>query len=220
MTSKVRRGCVAALAVAVVCGIPGCSHDTLTSSTAGLAVTYLPSPSGAGRFEQGTIGITSVNFVPADPALAALTPGNDLTLGAGITEDVTSSTPKTLARVALSPGTYKVTQIKFVPPQSLLDENPDPNAPNCTQKVGAVPGIGPASGQVPGQYVFDESDGYQFTVRPGQTKLNLRVDMPTMISGFEGAFTCQDDCGNGTPCLTTFDAAKFRTVLLNTVSIE
>ena len=219
MTSKVRRGCVAALAVAVVCGIPGCSHDTLTSGTAGLAVTYLPSPSGAGRFEQGTIGISGVNFVPADPALAPLA-GDDLTLGAGTTENVTSTTPRTLTRVALSPGTYKVTQIDFVPPQSLLDEDPDPNAPNCTQRVGAVPGIGPAASQVPGHYLFDASDGFQFTVRPGQTKLNLRVDMPATLSGFEGAFTCQDDCGNGTPCLTTFDAAQFRAVLLHTVSIE
>ena len=218
MTSKVRRGCVAALAVAVACGIPGCSHDTVTSNTAGLAVTFLPSPSGSGRFEQGSMGITSVNFVPTDPALAALTPGDDLALGAGITADLTLSDAKTLSRVALSPGTYKVTQMKIVPPQ-LVDENPDAASPVCIDKLVSVPS-GPAFDQVPAEYVFDVSDGFQFTVRPGQTKLNIRVDVPAMIAGYEGAFTCQDDCGGGTPCLTTFDPAAFRTVLLNTVSIE
>lgn len=164
------------------------------------------------------MGITSVNFVPADPALAALTPGNDLTLGAGITADLTSSAPKTLATVALAPGGYKVTQIKIVPPQ-LVDEVPAVPAPSCIEKLVNVPS-GPAFGQVPAEYVFDESDGFQFTVRPGQTKLNIRVDVPAMLAGYESAFTCQDDCGGGSPCLTAFDAAAFRTVLLNTVSIE
>jgi hypothetical protein len=218
MTSRVRLGCVAAVAVAAVVGLPGCSHDTVTSSTAGLAVTFLPSPSGSGRFEQGSMGITSVNFVPVDPALAALTPGNDLTLGAGITADLTLSTPKTLSHVALAPGTYKVTQIKIVPPR-LVDEVPDTASPVCIDRLVSVPS-GPAFDQVPAEYVIDESDGFQFTVRPGQTKLNIRVDVPAMLAGYESAFTCQFDCGSGTPCLTAFDAPTFRTVLLNTVSIE
>jgi hypothetical protein len=218
MTSRVWLGCVAALAVAAVVGLPGCSHDTVTSSTAGLAVNYLPSPSGAGRFEQGSMGITSVNFVPADPALAALTPGNDLTLGAGITADLTTTVPQTLSHVALAPGGYKVTQIKIVPPQ-LVDENPDTASADCIKRLVSVPS-GPAFAQVPAEYVFDESDGFQFTVRPGQTKLSITVDVPTMLKGYDGAFTCQDDCGAGTPCLTAFDPAKFRTVLLNTVSIQ
>lgn len=218
MTSRVRLGCVAAFATAAVVGLPGCSHDTVTSSTRGLAVAYLPSPSGTGRFEQGSMGLTSVNFVPTDPALAALTPGNDLTLGAGIDADLTTTAPQTLSHVALAPGAYKVTQLKIVPPQ-LVDENPVVPAPTCIENLVAVPS-GPAFGQVPAEYVFDESDGFQFTVRPGQTKLNIRVDVPAMIAGYESAFTCQADCGGGTPCLTAFDAAAFRTVLLNTVSIE
>jgi len=218
MTSRFVRACVAVATVGVAFGLPSCSHDTLTSSTAGLAVTFVPSPSGTGRFEQASMGLNGVNFVPTDPALAALTPGNSLTLGVGITANLTVSQETTLGRVALAPGTYKVTKMTIVPP-SLVDEEASNSTGACITKIVSVPSF-PAQAQVPDSYVFDESDGYQFTVRSGQTKLNLKVDVPAMINGFLASFTCQDDCGGGTPCLTTYDSDHFRAVLRNTVSIE
>jgi len=218
MTSQSRVGCVVAVAALFVCGMSGCSHDTVTSSTAGLAVTFLPSPAGAGRFEQGSMGFASIEFSPADPTRAGLNGGNPLVLGAGISADLTSSKPVTLSQVALSPGTYKVSALTIVPPQ-LVDEVPDTQSPDCIKRLVSVPS-GPAFSQVPAQYVFNEADGFQFTVRQGQTKLNIRLDVPTMISGYESAFTCQDSCSGGGPCLTAFDPVAFRTVLLNTVSFE
>jgi hypothetical protein len=164
------------------------------------------------------MGLAGVEFSPADPTRAGLNGGSALILGAGISADLTSSTPRTLSQVALSPGTYKITSFTIVPPQ-LVDENPDPAAVDCISRIVQVPS-GVTFSQVPSQYVFSEADGFQFTVRPGQTKLNIRVDVPAMLTGYQNAFTCEFSCNGGGPCLTAFDPDAFRTVLLDTVTFE
>ena len=60
-----------------------------------------------------------------------------------------------------------------------------------------------------------------FTIRPGQKKLAITVNVPGLIEGYEDSYTCQSGCGpGGSPCLTAFNEANFRAVLLANLTLE
>jgi hypothetical protein len=216
MTRKARWGWFAACAAAALLGIAGCNHDTLTSGTAGMRVDYVPSPSGAGRYDRAGLAISGLAFLPTDPDRASVYGDAPLIFSTNLDADLTSSNTVSLGRIALLPGTYKITAMTVVTP-SLFDSDPPIPALTCIENFLNVPS-GPAFGQVPFQYVFSETDGFQFTVRPGQTELQVRVDVPALIAGFEGAFTCDNSCGG--PCLSSFDPDAFRSVLESTITFE
>jgi hypothetical protein len=206
------------VALAIVALLPSCSNSDISSGTEGLTVKFVPSPSGAGRFERATYGIAAIRILPNDPATLAIYGTKQLNLRFDPYEaDLTSTEPSTFSRIALATGSYRVTRIVFNNP-SLVDTNVSSTPATCIEGVAAVPS-GPAGGQVPPQVEFVNPAGLEFTVSPGQSVVSLTVDVPRLISEFQAEFTCVSDCGGGQPCLVGFDVDAYRATLLNTISI-
>ena len=196
----------------------GCSSDPVTSATAGLTVRYVPGPTGTGRYEQATFEIKALRMVPSDPVAQELLGNQELTMRfQPYLADLTSTQKATYAQIALSSGTYVITAFELAPPQ-LTDENVPATPATCLDGITTLPS-GPAGSQVPNSYLYDEASGLQFTVSPGQTQVEIAVDVPGLISDYESAFTCEPDCGGG-PCLTAFDADAFGVAFLANVTIQ
>lgn len=209
---------VVALCVAAF-GSSGCDTNPVQSSTAAIEVRYVPSPSGAGRYEEASFLVFKIDFAPLDPELAPLLGGESYTMRFGtFTTNLLELAPVDFASIALPPGSYQVTQIEFRPP-TLIDRDASTTSPNCIERISTVPS-GPAGAEVPTTYVLDASDGYAFTVSPGQTKLDIVVDVPGLIAAYEGAFTCALSCGGGGPCLQSFDADAFRAGFVDHVTFQ
>lgn len=224
MTSRSTQALSAALVLAAAFASTGCNSETATSSTAALSVRYVPSPADAGRFAGGSndfasLEISRISFEPVDPALLPLLGGEALTMRFGqYTADLTATEAAEYAAIALPPGSYTITQFSFRPPR-LQDSEASSAAALCIDRIAFIPS-GPAAFQVPVQYDLDASDGLGFTVAPGQTKVDILVDVPGLIGAYQSAFTCQDSCGGGAACLTTFDADAFRAAFPAHVSIQ
>jgi hypothetical protein len=197
----------------------GCSHETLGSGVADLNVMYKPSPAGVGRYERASFGVGVIHALPADPATAAVMGSNEILFRFdSFTADLTLNQDVAFTHIALSPGTYRVTKIEIGPP-FLVDTNVSSTPATCIEGVASV-ASGPAASQVPASFTFVNPATLTFTVSPGQTRLEFKVDVPALIAGYESSFTCQDDCGGGTPCLTAFNQTTFRNALLAAVSFE
>jgi hypothetical protein len=213
------RGVIGVLVLAAV-GLlaTNCSDSDLQSGTEGLAVKYIPSPSGAGRFERGSFGIVSLKILPIDPATASIYGASQLSVPFDASVDLTATTPRTVGQVGLAAGDYRVTKLEISSP-FMVDENISPTPATCIEGVAAVPS-GPAAGQVPSTIEFLNPPLLGFTVHPGQTTLSITVDVPRLISEFQAEFTCVDDCFGGQPCLTAFDEAAYRNTMLSVISIQ
>lgn len=217
-TTAWRVGVVLALAIVGVLAA-ACSHEDLTSGTEALTVKYTPDPTGVGRYERASFTIATIRAIPADPELAAIYGNRPLLFRfSPFTADMTLDKAVSFAEIGLSPGVYNVALIEFSAPQ-LVDENVSSTPATCIEGIAAVPS-GPAASQVPQTFSLTNPSGLTFTVRPGQTKLSLTVDIPGLVAGFEGAFTCQADCGGGRPCLTTFNAASYSNAILANVTLQ
>jgi len=196
----------------------GCSSDPVVSSTAGLTVRYVPGPTGAGRYEEGSFEVKSFRILPDDPLSQELLGNQELTLRFDpYVANLTSTKAATYSQIALSAGTYVITAFELVPPQ-LTDLNIPATPATCLEGITTLPS-GPAGPQVPSSYLYDVSSGLQFTVSPGQTRLDIAVDVPGLISDYESSFTCTADCGGG-PCLTAFDATAFGVAFLANVTVQ
>jgi hypothetical protein len=215
----------------------GCSHDTLSGSSQDLIVTFTPSPPGAGRYtgvgsDKATFEIRQLRVVPADPVTAALYEADGKTLSfrfqpfdpdnhPHLLEETTESE---FAHIALSSGTYRV-QTLAVTPLELIDDNVDPNAAGCIERIAVIdrtsvnPNI-PDVISLDFPNAADTPANLTFTVHPGQTKLQLKVNVPGLIAGYESSFTCQPNCFFGFPCLTAFSEPNFKAALLANISIE
>ena len=224
MTSRSWQVLSAVLVLAAVLVSAGCDSETATSSTTTLSVRYVPSPTGAGRFAGGsndfaTLDLISIRFAPTDPELLPLLGGEPLSMRFGqFTADLTALEGTEYASIALPPGTYAISQFTFRPPR-LQDSEASAAAATCIDRIASIPS-GPAGSEVPPQYDLDASDGLGFTVAPGQTRLNIVVDVPGLIDAYQSSFTCQDSCGGGAACLTTFDVDAFRAAFVAHVSIQ
>jgi hypothetical protein len=221
MTSRSTQVLTAA-AILVTALALGCSSDTATSSTAGLSVRFVPSPTGVGRFagdanDEAELIIFKIAFAPSDPALVELLGQDALVMRFGdFDADLAATDPAEYAPIALPPGTYVIKQFQFRPP-TLQDGTASQAAPACIDRVARID-TGPFLN--PNVFELDENDGYQFTVQPGQTKVDIVVDVPGLIASYQAAFTCEDSCGGGNACLTAFDADAFRAAFLTHVSIH
>jgi hypothetical protein len=224
MTSRCTQVLATAVILAAAFASTGCDSNTATSGTAGLSVRYNPSPSGAGRFEGGTndfanMIIFKITFEPVDPELVPLLGGEALSMRfSDYNANLASAEPLEYAAIAVPPGTYRITELTFRPPQ-LQDGEATAAAPVCIERIASIPS-GPAASQVPVQMTLDANDGYVFSVSPNQTKLDIRVDVPALLAAYQAAFTCQDSCGGGNACLTAFDEAAFRAAFLAHVTIQ
>lgn len=212
----------------------GCSHEKLSGASQDLSVTFTPSPPGAGRYtgvgnDKATFIINKILVLPADPETAALYGSSSLVLR--FTPFDPDNHPHLLeetqesefAHVALSPGTYRVRTLE-VTPLELIDDNVDPNATECIEKIAVIdrtsvnPNIADALAfEFPNP--SDTPANLYFTLRPGQTKLAIKVNVPGLIAGYESSFTCQPCFGNFS-CLTAFSEPNFKTALLANIAIE
>jgi predicted small secreted protein len=229
----------------VLCGVvltllavvaTGCSHNTLSGASQDLSVTFTPSPPGAGRYtgvgsDNATFIINKLQVLPADPATAALYGTQQLLLRftpfdpTGHPHLLTETAESEFSHIALSTGTYRVTVIEVTPPV-LVDDNVSPTPASCIEGIAVIDGSSPPD-QVPASFPFsfptpaDTPAGMTFTIRPGQTKLALKVNVPGLIAGYEASYTCQLGCGpGGSPCLTAFSVPNFRAALLANLTIE
>jgi len=197
----------------------GCDHGTISSGTAGLHMTYTPSPPGAGRYDEAQFTIRKILALPADPAAAALYGSERLEFRFSTFEvDLTNTADVSFADIALPAGTYNITQIILTPP-GLIDQVLGP----YTECIDGVQVLSAADPGVPSVLTFNypATSNLSFTISPGQTRLALTVDVPGLIAGYENAFVCQEGCGDGgTNCVTGFDTAAFNTALFDNISIE
>jgi hypothetical protein len=200
--------------------LSGCSStNDLSSGTEGLVIKYTPNPSGAGRYERAGTSITRIRFLPNDPATAAIYGNTPLSMRFDpFVIDLTQTTAQTYANLALATGEYKVTLFELISP-NLVDTDVSATPATCIEGVATVPS-GPASGQVPPLFTLNNPAGMTFSVRPGQTKLAMTFDVPGLISDYESAFTCNPDCGGGTPCLTSFNPAAFQAAIPARVTFQ
>jgi hypothetical protein len=191
-----------------IVGPTGCSHDTITSGANGLSMTYTPSPAGSGRYERASFIINRLQALPADPALAAVFGPERIQFRFNpFTADLTQTEQVAFAQIALSSGTYVVTELE-VTPLALVDTNIPQNPQTCIEGLSAIDGSQPAG--IPKTFAIANPPNLTFTVHPGQTTLALTVNVPDLIAGYEAAYTCQLGCGpGGTPCLTAFNQAAF-----------
>lgn len=212
--------------VAAMVGSLACNHQSVTSGTAGMTVQIVPSPAGVGRYDSvtmefgvanSTTGDTGLEFLPDDPQRASVydTP---LSVGKQITLHLETGQPTTIGAVGLAPGRYDITYLRVIPP-TMTDNNPPSPAPRCIDNFPFLP-TGLAIIDIPPYYTFTQADGLHFDVRSGQTTLQLRIDVPAFVAAYEDAFTCQDSCNGGGPCLTAFDSDQFRAALLNSISFQ
>jgi hypothetical protein len=217
----------------------GCTHDTLGGSSQDLSVTFSPSPPYTGRYvgvgsDNATFIINKLQVLPADPATAALydtLTGNKTLLLRFTPFDpdnhphlLTETQDSEFSHIALSTGTYRVVLIE-VTPLVLVDDNVVPSA-RCIENLAVINGSKPV-GQVPLTFPFsfpnpgDTPANLTFTIRPGQKKLSLKVNVPGLIRGYEDSYTCQFGCGpGGSPCLTAFSEANFRAAVLANMTLE
>jgi len=215
---------VAAAALVAV----GCNQDTLNGGSTDLNFTYTPSPSGAGRFDEGTFRIVKIQALPADPAEAALY-GADRILFRfdSFTANLVLETPDPISHISLSPGTYVVTFVEFTPP-SLVDNAiaPPPYA-NCIDGLESINGQSVTG--MPREFRFtapaNDLSGMTFTLAPGQTSLAVTVNVPGLIAGYQSSFTCQYVACPGCPVdpkptLTAFSTPSFRAALLANITIK
>ena len=219
MSSSIRHVLSVIILASVAVAATGCSHNTLSSASQALSVTFTPSPAGAGRYTKAPFIINKIEVLPADPATAALYDTLRLRIpGTPFTAQLTDTQDFEFAQIALGTGTYRVTSIEIGPP-GLVDENVSPPFATCIEGVEVIDGSQPPG--VPSTFVFTDPQSLTFTIRPGQTKLALTVNVPGLIAGYESSYTCQLGCGpGGSPCLTAFNEANFRAVVLANLALE
>ena len=209
----------------------GCSEDPLNSGAQNLNLTYTPSPSGSGRFDDAEFSISLIQVVPADPEEALLLGNEQLRLRFDpFPADLALATPVTLSHISLSVGTWKVSQIAFSP-LTLVDTDivlPIPPDAECIDSREVI-NRGSVSPAIPQLFTFtspqDDLSALTFTLQPGQTDLALTVDVPGLIDDYEAAFACQLQPCTGCPIdpravLTSFDNQAFRAALLANISFR
>ena len=184
----------------------GCSHEKLSGASQDLSVTFTPSPPGAGRYtgvgnDKATFIINKLLVLPADPETAALYGTQFARAPLHAVRSGQSPSPpeetaeSEFAHIALSPGTYRVTTLE-VTPLVLIDDNVDPNATGCIEKVAVIDRTS-VNPNIADTLAFefpnpgDTPANLNFTIRPGQTKLAMKVNVPGLITGYEASFTCQ-----------------------------
>jgi hypothetical protein len=236
MRSGIRHAlCVTVLTLLVVVAT-GCSHNTLSGASQDLSVTFTPSPPGAGRYvgvgrDNATFTINKLQVLPADPQTAALYGTQPLLLRFTPFDPtnhpnlLTETQESEFSHVALSTGTYRVSSIE-VTPLTLVDDNVSPTPASCIEGIAVIDGSSPPD-QVPATFTLsfpnagDTPANMTFTIRPDQTKLALKVNVPGLIAGYEASYTCQLGCGpGGSPCLTAFSVSNFRAALLANLTLE
>lgn len=219
MTRSLRTLLATVALAGVLLGAAGCSDEPITSSTGPLSIRYVPEPTGTGRYETAGFTIIQITFVPTDPDRLLALHGQSLAFRFGTFDTNLAATASVeFTKTALAPGTYRIDHFAFFPP-FLSDSNLPATPASCIEKISSLPS-GPAAPQVPPQYTLDSSAGYGFTIKSGQTKLDIVVDVPGLIAGYESSFTCSDDCGGGNACLTAFDADAFQTQFINHVTFR
>ena len=202
----------------------GCSSDPVGSSTAALSVRYSPSPAGAGRFGDGQgdealLTIRTVLFRPVDPEMDELLGDSPLMMRFSTYDaNLARTDADEFAAIALAPGTYRITGFDYRPPR-LQDSGASQAAPVCIDRIAAIPS-GPAQIDVPFIYDLNEADGLTFTVAPGQTSIDMAIDVPGLIAAYSAAFTCTDSCGGGNACLTAFDVDAGRAAFVDHISFH
>ena len=200
-------------------GVTGCNNDTLDSGTQGLTINFHPSPSGSGRFDRANFDVSTLQIRPADPDTASALGTTNLSLRFDLfNADLTKTTDTFYASIALPAGTYVVKQIKFSSPL-LVDTDVITSGATCLDRIATFPS-GPAAGAVPHDFNYLNPASLTFTVHPGQTVLRLTADVPGLIASYQSAFTCVDDCGSGTSCLTGFDAPTFTAAFLSHITLQ
>jgi hypothetical protein len=219
MKTTARAFAAMSIVLLIGAGVTSCQSDTLNSGTESLVVKYVPNPSGAGRFDRSNFDVVRLQIRPSDPALLAIYGNTPLSLRfSPFTADLTQTTASTYATIALAAGTYTVKELSLTRPQ-LVDTDISPTPATCLDGIAAFPS-GPASGAVPVSFTYTTPASLTFTVQPGQTKLNLTVNVPGLISAYENAFTCNPDCGGGVPCLIAFDADTFTAEYLANITLQ
>ena len=210
---------IVSIALLIGVGVTGCQNDTLESGTEGLTINFVPNPSGSGRFNRANFDIKTLQIRPADANTATAYGNTNLSLRFDpFSADLTLTTATFYASIALPAGTYLVKRIELSSPQ-LVDTDPITSPATCADGISAFPS-GPATGAVPATFTYTDPASLTFTVHPGQTVLKITTDIPGIISSYESAFTCVDDCGSGTPCLTAFDENTFTAAFLSHITLQ
>lgn len=230
MNSRARLMLSVIVVASVALGVTACKHETLDSGTQGLGIMFTPNPGGSGRFEDASIRISKIQFLPTDPETGAIFGDQELQLVFGASS-FDLSNPNSVGfeqkpdgtyripYIALSQGTYRVTNL-VVNHASLVDTNlAAPPFATCMDGVAVVDA---STVGAPEQTTFVDPPNLAFTVRPGQTTLSVKLDVPAFLSAYQAAFTCQAGCGpGGANCVVApFNETAYRDAVLANLSIE
>ena len=223
MRSSVLPALIVGLLASAAVMAPGCSSNTLSSSSQDLNMTYTPSPSGSGRFDTASFIVNGIQALPADPQQAALYGTERLLFRfSPFTANLTLDTPVPYSNIALAAGTYNVTRIDFSP-LALVDDNVSTTPATCIDGIAVLDGSQPPG--IPSFFQFNNPPSLTFTIQPGQTSLALTVNVPGLIAGYEASYTCTFFACPGCPVdprptLTAFDENAFRAALLANITLK
>ena len=203
----------------------GCSDNSLESGSQNISMTYTPSPSGSGRFDDAKFIVNTIEVVPTDANGVEVYEGKRLVLKySSFSADLTSTQPVFFSNIALSAGPYAVTSIEYTPP-ALVDTNLAPNPATCMDGIEVFDESRTTG--VPETFTFTDPPTLTFTIQPGQTSLALTIDVPGLIAGYQAAFTCSFVPCPGCPVDprptlsgTPFNTPVFEAALLANITIK
>jgi hypothetical protein len=209
-------------------GLSACDHQTLSSGNSALTVSVVPSPAGSGRYDRAPFDITTLQVLPADPAAAAIFGNQSILLrifdpAHPFQLDLAVTQPTPFSQIALAEGTYRVTLFTITHPAMVDSNQPLPPYANCIDGVPAVDVSNITQlPPIPANVIFVDPPSLLFTVRPGQTTLSIKINVPGLIAGYQAAFTCESGTGAGgtNRVIAPFDESAFRAAVLANFTIE
>lgn len=219
MSSRFSQAMSVVLLASGILAAVGCSSEPVTGGSAGLTFAVVPSPAGAGRYEEASVIVNKIQVLPADPATAALYGGDVLILFFAPTDvHLATNTDEFISSISLSPGTYSVSFLQITP-LVLVDQNVSPTPASCIEGIDVIDGTQPSG--IPNTFGFTNPPTLTFTISPGQTKLALKINIPGLIAAYEASYTCTPGCGpGGSPCLTAFNEPAYRAAVLANLQFE
>ncbi len=215
---RITRWIVLAVAVVLAAGLACTGSDVLRATISEVAVTVVAQNVATGRYEAATIGLSQIKMRPVAPQADANLGTDDLgLLPDPVQLDLTRTGSIPVQTTRLSPGQYRVTELRFLLP-TLTDNDPPAVPSTCLENFAQIPGsTGPP---LPTNTIVDyRSDPNPpiLTIGGESAAVNVTIDVGGLIALFESSFDCRSSgfcIQNGNlpaPCLNAFLIDRYET---------
>lgn len=218
----------AAVALAVLLGFVGCTHDEAVMSGHAKAVfeaTAVSQPPS--RWDTAQFELDRAFVVPLDPEAAAnlgASPSQIDLIPGEVGFDLRTTTKQVLFETPLPPGKYQIESLWWVPP-TLADPDADPDAETCLEKIDQIPPP-PTTGLKVVALEVPVVPPIEFSVPSGGARrIAIEVNAAGLVADYESRWICVDDpnarCNQElAPCLSGWDSAGFAQAIPQYVTVR